>query len=87
MGTQVKSTARMFLGMPSGQQTLCRKTIVPFMPLKKAPFWEYLGAHGAHQLGFELALEEINYERIVSHLVPLPRLVCNHLRQQTERER
>lgn len=50
---------------------------------KKFLCWSYLGAHGADQLGLELALEEINNEGIVPHLVPLPSLVCNHLRQHT----
>lgn len=50
---------------------------------KKFLCWSYLGAHGADQLGLELALEEINNEGIVPHLVPLPCLVCNHLHQHT----
>lgn len=42
-------------------------------------FVSYLGAHWADKLGFVLALEEVYDERVVSHLVPLPRLICHHL--------
>ena len=44
----------------------------------------YLGACGANQLGFELALEKINYKGVVPHLVPLPCLLCHHLHQYTK---
>ena len=46
-------------------------------------FVSYLGAHWADELGFVLALEEVYDERVVSHLVPLPRLICHHLLKQT----
>lgn len=39
----------------------------------------YLRAHRAHQLGFELALEQVDNERVIPHLVPLPGLFCNNL--------
>lgn len=43
----------------------------------------YLGACGTNELGFELALEEVHYKGVISHLVPLPCLLCHHLHQQT----
>ena len=43
----------------------------------------YLGAHGADQLGFELALEQVHDERVVPHLVSLPRLLRYHLHTHT----
>lgn len=43
----------------------------------------YLRACGAHKLGFELALEEIDYKGVVSHLVPLPCLLRHYLHQHT----
>lgn len=43
----------------------------------------YLRARGAHKLGFELALEEIDYKGVVSHLVPLPCLLRHYLHQHT----
>lgn len=39
----------------------------------------YLRAHRAHQLGFELALEQVDNERVIPHFVPLPGLFCNNL--------
>ncbi len=47
----------------------------------------YLGACGAHELGFELALEEVHYERVISHFVSLPCLLSHHLHQQTNQIR
>lgn len=44
----------------------------------------YLRACGAHKLGFELALEEVHYKGVISHLVSLPCLLCYHLHQQTK---
>lgn len=44
----------------------------------------YLRARGAHELRFELALEEVHYEGVVSHLVPLPRLLRHHLQRHAK---
>lgn len=45
----------------------------------------YLGACGADQLGFELALEEVYYKGVISHLVPLPCFLRHHLHQHTKK--
>lgn len=44
----------------------------------------YLGTRGADELGFELALEEVYYKGVISHLVPLPCLLRHNLHQQTK---
>lgn len=61
-------------------------TLYEVFTLMRVMAW-YLGACGAHKLGFELALEEVHYERVISHFVSLPGLLSHHLHQQTNQIR